>query len=261
MTTVSIRRSQSAVPARLRTEQEQQVRIDLAACYRLIALSEMDDLHATHISARVPGDHEHFLINPYGLLFSQVTASNLVKVDINGEIVEESPYTINPAGFVIHSAIHAARADAFCVIHTHTIAGIAVACLEEGILPISQKAMHVYGRVSYHDYEGKADELDERERLVRDLGRNNALVLRNHGLLACGPTIGQAYKLMMNFEKACKIQLAAMASGGTLVRLSQNVIERASRQMDRDRTPSESRPDGWPSLLAMLDKVDPGYKA
>jgi ribulose-5-phosphate 4-epimerase/fuculose-1-phosphate aldolase len=261
MTTVSIKRTQSAAPAPLRSEEEQRVRTDLAACYRLIALSEMDDLHATHMSARAPGDHDHFLINPYGLLFNQVTASNLVKVDINGEIVDESPHTINPAGFVIHSAIHAARPDAACVIHTHTVAGIAVACLAEGILPISQKSMHIYGRVSYHDYEGKADELDERERLVRDLGHNNALVLRNHGLLVCGATIGQAYKLMMNFEKACKIQLAAMASGGTLLRLSQNVIERASRQMDRDQTPSETRPDGWPSLLAMLDKIDPGYKA
>jgi ribulose-5-phosphate 4-epimerase/fuculose-1-phosphate aldolase len=190
-----------------------------------------------------------------------VTASNLVKVDIDGHIVEDTPHTINPAGFVIHSAIHAARSDAHCVIHTHTVAGIAVACLEEGILPLSQKSMHVYGRVSYHDYEGKADELDERERLVRDLGRNNALVLRNHGLLVCGPTVGQAYKLMMNFEKACKIQLAVMASGGSLVKLSQNVIERASRQMDRDKTPNETRPDGWPSLLAMLDKVDPEYKS
>jgi ribulose-5-phosphate 4-epimerase/fuculose-1-phosphate aldolase len=246
--------------AEARTGEEWRMRVDLAACYRLIALNGMDDMHATHISARVPGPDHHFLINPYGLLFSQVTASNLVKIDLDGNIVEDTPHVINPAGFVIHSAIHGARPDAVCVIHTHTVAGIAVSCLQEGLLPLSQKSMRFYNRIAYHDYEGKADDLDERGRLVRDLGDRNAMILRNHGLLVCGQTVGRAYKAMANLEKSCKIQLAAMASGGTLIQLSTAVMEHAARQFDRDEVSGKSRPDGWPSHLAMLDKVDPGYR-
>ena len=240
--------------------EEWKARIDLAACYRLIALKGMDDMHATHISARVPGEGHHFLINPYGLLFSQVTASNLVKIDIDGKIVEETNYTINPAGFVIHSAVHAARPDANCVIHTHTVAGIAIACLEEGLLPLSQKSMRFYQRIAYHDYEGKADDLDERSRLVRDLGPQNAMILRNHGLLACGQSVGRAYKTMYNLEKSCQIQLAIMSSGGKPIQLSEKVMQHAAKQFDRDDIPGGKRPDGWPSLLAHLDQVDPGYK-
>jgi len=240
--------------------EEWKARIDLAACYRLIALKGMDDMHATHISARVPGEGHHFLINPYGLLFSQVTASNLVKIDIDGNIVEETNYTINPAGFVIHSAVHAARPDANCVIHTHTVAGIAIACLEEGLLPLSQKSMRFYQRIAYHDYEGKADDLDERSRLVRDLGSHNAMILRNHGLLACGQSVGRAYKTMVNLEKSCQIQLAIMSSGGKPIQLSEKVMQHAAKQFDRDDIPGGKRPDGWPSLLAHLDQVDPGYK-
>jgi ribulose-5-phosphate 4-epimerase/fuculose-1-phosphate aldolase len=240
--------------------EEREARINLAACYRLIALNGMDDMHATHISARVPGAAHHFLLNPYGLLYSQVTASNLVKVDIDGNIVQETPYKINPAGFVIHSAVHAARPDAMCVIHTHTVAGIAIACLEEGLLPLSQKSMRFYNRIAYHDYEGKAEDLDERARLVRDLGAMNAMILRNHGLLTCGQTVGRAYKTMVNLEKSCKIQLAAMSSGGTMIKLSPKVMEYAAKQFDRDDVPGNTRPDGWPSLLAHLDKVDPGYR-
>ena len=240
--------------------EEWKARIDLAACYRLIALKGMDDMHATHISARVPGEGHHFLINPYGLLFSQVTASNLVKIDIDGKIVEETNYTINPAGFVIHSAVHAARPDANCVIHTHTVAGIAIACLDEGLLPLSQKSMRFYQRIAYHDYEGKADDLDERSRLVRDLGPQNAMILRNHGLLACGQSVGRAYKTMYNLEKSCQIQLAIMSSGGKPIQLSEKVMQHAAKQFDRDDIPGGKRPDGWPSLLAYLDQVDPGYK-
>lgn len=242
------------------TPEEWQARIDLAACYRLIALNGMDDMHATHISARVPGEGHRFLINPYGLLFSQVTASNLVKIDIEGNIVEETPHKINPAGFVIHSAVHAARDDAMCVIHTHTVAGIAIACLEEGLWPLSQKSMRFYNRTAYHDYEGKADDLDERARMVSDLGPHKAMILRNHGLLACGQTVGRAYKTMVNLEKSCKIQLAVMSSGGTPIKLSEKVMEHAAKQFDRDDAPGEKRPDGWPSLLAHLDAVDPGYR-
>ena len=189
------------------------MRVDLAACYRLIAHYDMDDLFATHISARVPGPEEHFLLNPYGLLYTQITASNLVKVDLDGNIVGDTEYSINPAGFVIHSAVHAARPDAKCVLHTHTVAGMAVASLEEGLLPLTQKSMRFYNRIGYHDYEGVADDLDERTRLVASLGKHNALILRNHGLLTCGKTVAQAFLLMRNLEKSCKTQLAAMSIG------------------------------------------------
>ncbi len=243
------------------SDAERKMRVDLAACYRLIALNGMDDLLATHISARVPGPDDHFLINPYGLLFCQVTASNLVKVDLDGNIISDTSYGINPAGFVIHSAIHGARADVVCIIHTHTVAGMAVACLEEGLLPLSQKSLRFYNRIAYHDYEGKSDDLDERSRLVRDIGNANALILRNHGLLTCGATIGRAYHAMLNLEKSCKVQLAAMQSGGRLIQLSPAVQEHAARQHDRDDVPGQGgRPDMWPALLAMLDKIDPGYR-
>ena len=249
-------------PAAAISEAEWKARVDLAACYRLIALAGLDDQTATHITLRVPGEDGHFLINPYGLLFCQVTASNLVKVDIDGKIVSDSEYRINPAGFVIHSAIHGARADAHCIIHTHTVAGMAVSCLEEGLLPISQKSLRFAGkRLAYHDYEGKADDLDERGRLVQSLGSANALILRNHGLLTCGPTVGRAYHAMMNLEKSCATQLAAMASGGTLIRLSDAVIEHAAQQHARDDVQGENgRPDPWPAHLARLDKIDPDYK-
>ena len=258
---VFLSRQRVAVPM---SEAERKMRVDLAACYRLIALNGMDDLLATHISARVPGKEEHFLINPYGLLFCQVTASNLVKVDLEGNIVSDSPWGINPAGFVIHSAIHGARPEIACIIHTHTIAGMAIACLEEGLLPLSQKSLRFYNRIAYHDYEGKSDDLDERARLVRDIGASNAMVLRNHGLLACGATVGRAYHTMLNLEKSCKIQLEAMRSGGKLIQLSHAVQEHAARQHDRDDVPSgiqgKGRPDVWPALLMMLNKIDPGYK-
>ena len=244
------------------SEAEWTARVDLAACYRLIALAELDDQTATHITLRAPDEPGHFLINPYGLLFCQVTASNLVKVDIDGNIVSDTQYGINPAGFVIHSAIHAARPDAHCIIHTHTVAGMAISCLEEGLLPISQKSLRFAGdRLAYHDYEGKSDDLDERERLVRDLGSRNAMILRNHGLLVCAPTVGRAYHAMMNLEKSCRTQLAAMASGGRLITLSQTVIEHAARQHERDDVPGQNgRPNAWPAHLARLDKIDPDYK-
>ncbi|MGE3245144.1 MAG: class II aldolase/adducin family protein [Beijerinckiaceae bacterium] len=254
--------SRAARPRAEMSEAEWKARVDLAACYRLIALAELDDQTATHLTLRVPDEPGHFLINPYGLLFCQVTASNLVKVDIDGNIVSETDYSINPAGFVIHSAIHAARPDAHCIIHTHTVAGMAVACLEEGLLPISQKSLRFAGsRLAYHDYEGKSDDLDERARLVRDLGSANALILRNHGLLVCAPTVGRAYHAMMNLEKSCRTQLAAMASGGKLIKLSDAVIEHAAQQHARDDVPGQNgRPDAWPAHLARLDKIDPDYK-
>ena len=241
--------------------EEWRMRVDLAACYRLVAHYEMDDLFATHISARAPGSEEHFLLNPYGLLFSQVTASNLVKVDLDGTIVQDTPHSINPAGFVIHSAIHAARPDVKCIIHTHTIAGMAVSALETGLLPISQKSMRFYNRIAYHDYEGKADDLDERSRLVASLGTHNAMILRNHGLLTCAPTVLRAFRAMLNLEKCCKTQLAAQATGAPLIKLSPNLMEHAAGQFDRDDVPGGNRPDGWPALLALLDSIDPSYKS
>jgi ribulose-5-phosphate 4-epimerase/fuculose-1-phosphate aldolase len=241
--------------------EEREVRVDLAACYRLVAHFGMDDLTATHISARVPGAEEHFLVNPYGLLFSQVTASNLVKVDLEGRIVEDTPYIVNPAGFVIHSAVHAARPDAKCVIHTHTVPGMAVSCLEVGLLPLSQKSLRFYNRVAYHDYEGKSDNLDERQRLAIDLGQMNAMILRNHGLLVCGPSVKWAFKCMMALEKSCKVQLAVMSTGAKITQLSPEVMEHAAKQFERDETPGRAnRPDAWPAMLKMLDGIDPGFR-
>ncbi len=239
------------------SEEERRVRVDLAACYRLVAHYDMDDMFATHISARVPGAEEHFLLNPYGVLFEQITASDLVKVDLDGNIVQDTQYTINPAGFVIHSAVHAARPDAKCVLHTHTVAGMAVASTEEGLLPLTQKSMRFYNRIGYHDYEGVADNLDERERLVGALGKHNALILRNHGLLTCGPTVARAFFLMRNLEKSCQTQIAAMSTGAKLIKLSPNLMEHAAGQFEGGY---DGRANGWPALLKMLDGIDPSYR-
>jgi ribulose-5-phosphate 4-epimerase/fuculose-1-phosphate aldolase len=237
--------------------EEWQMRVDLAACYRLIAHYDMDDLFATHISARVPGPEEHFLLNPYGVLYAQITASNLVKVDLDGNIVQDTEYSINPAGFVIHSAIHAARHDAKCVIHTHTVAGMAVSVMEDGLLPLTQKSMRFYNRIGYHDYEGVADDLDECSRLVASLGQHGALILRNHGLLTCGATVARAFFLMRNLEKSCKAQIAAMSCGAKLIKLSPNLMEHAATQFEGG---VDGRANGWPALLQMLDGIDPSYR-
>jgi ribulose-5-phosphate 4-epimerase/fuculose-1-phosphate aldolase len=250
--------SRKAAPANATiSNAERQMRVDLAACYRLVALYDMDDMFSTHISARVPSSEEHFLLNPYGVLFEQVTASDLVKVDLHGNIVQDTQYSINSAGFVIHSAVHAARPDAKCVLHTHTVAGMAIASLEDGLLPLTQKSMRFYNRIGYHDYEGVADDLDEHERLVRDLGHHNALILRNHGLLTCGPTVSHAFFLMKNLEKSCQTQIAAMSAGAKLIRLSPNLMEVAAGQV-AGRLDGEA--SGWPSLLKKLDRIDPSYR-
>jgi ribulose-5-phosphate 4-epimerase/fuculose-1-phosphate aldolase len=248
--------SRRAAPESTISAEERQMRVDLAACYRLIAHYDMDDLFATHISARVPGAEEHFLLNPYGVLFEQIKASDLVKVDLDGNIIQDTSYTINPAGFVIHSAVHAARPDAKCVLHTHTVAGMAVAATEEGLLPLTQKSMRFYNRIGYHDYEGVADDLDECSRLVASLGRHNALILRNHGLLTCGPTVASAFFTMRNLEKSCKTQVAAMSTGAKLIKLSPNLMEHAAGQFER----YDGRANGWPALLKMLDRIDPSYR-
>ena len=245
------------LPRKRRSEAEERIRVDLAACYRLVARFRMSDLVYTHISARVPGS-EHFLLNPYGLLFEEVTASNLVRIDIDGNVVENTPHTVNPAGFTIHSAVHRARPDIACVLHTHTRAGMAVAATERGLLPISQMAMQFYDRLAYHDYEGIALDLDERERIARDLGDRKAMILRNHGLLTAGATVAEAFSLMYYLERSCEIQVSALSMGEALVVPSPEVCERAARQHEEDEPCGERE---WLALLRELDRSEPGYKS
>ena len=245
---------------------EWNLRQELAACYRLIAHFRMSDLIFTHVSARVPGAEHHFLINPYGLLFDEITASQLVKIDLHGNPVGPSPHPVNPAGFVIHSAIHGAREDARCVLHTHTRAGCAVAALECGLLPLNQISMEFYGRVGYHAYEGIAFNMDEQQRLVEDLGENSVMILRNHGLLTVGSTVAEAFLRMYYLEKACEIQLAAQQAG-QVVLPTHEVCVHTERQFNAPERPLKngelSDPDGmhlaWAALLRLLDRVAPGY--
>ncbi|MHC6225966.1 class II aldolase/adducin family protein [Pseudomonas sp. X10] len=246
---------------------ERQLRQDLAACYRLIAHFRMTDLIFTHISLRIPGPEHHFLINPYGLLFDEITASSLVKIDLQGHPVEPTPHPVNPAGFVIHSAIHGAREDAQCVLHTHTRAGCAVAALECGLLPVNQISMEFYGKVAYHDYEGIALDMDEQQRLVADLGDKPVMILRNHGLLTLGRSVAEAFLRMYYLEKACEIQLAAL-SAGQLVLPSHEVCAHTERQFNE---PARVLKEGeladpgafelaWAALLRLLDRVAPDYR-
>jgi len=209
------------------SDDEWKLRVDLAACYRLVALYKWDDLIFTHISARLPGPEHHFLINPYGLMFDEITASSLVKIDLDGRKVMDSPYEINPAGFTIHSAIHAARDDAKCVLHTHSQNGVAVSATKQGVLPLSQQSTFVLASLGYHDYEGVALSADEKPRLVRDLGDKTFLMLRNHGLLTVGSTIADAFLAMYLFESACTIQLRAQAASSELVVIEQKILDGA----------------------------------
>jgi ribulose-5-phosphate 4-epimerase/fuculose-1-phosphate aldolase len=240
--------------------EEWEARVNLAACYRLVHLWEMSDMIANHISVRVPGEPDHFLINPYGYLYEEITASSLVKIDLDGNIIwkPDFDYGINRAGFVIHSAIHRARHDVDCVIHTHTAAGMAVSALECGLLPLTQMAMR-FGTVGYHDYEGVALDIGEQERLLRDLGDADLLVLRNHGLLAIGQTVMQAFDTIRRAELACKTQVMAMSTGAKLIVPSDN-IAKATANLYR---PEVRRPFGvleWPALLRKLDRLDPSYR-
>ena len=207
---------QEKYSGKTRSPEELAIRHDLAACYRLVALYGWDDFTGTHISARVPGEEEAFLINPYGMFFDEITASSLIKINLDGEILEPTPHPINPAGFVIHSAIHMARQDAGCVIHLHTPAGMAVSALEEGLLPLSQNAMLVMSELAFHDYEGVATNMEERVRLQRDLGEKNLMFLRNHGTLAVGRTVREAFRSIANLETACATQIAALSMGRKL---------------------------------------------
>lgn len=238
---------------------EWDTRVNLAACYRLAAHFRMTDMIYTHISARVPGPEHHFLINAFGLLWDEITASTLVKVTIDGETVEDPTGNgINRAGYVIHSAVHRARPDVNCVIHTHTAAGIAVSAQEDGLLPVSQHAMRFTNKLAYHDYEGLALELDEQQRLVRDLGDRKAMILRNHGLLTCGSSIYEAFDLMYYLERACQTQISAMAGGAKLRVPPAAVAEKVAGQFQG--LPYKARQPEWKALLRMLDKTDPSYK-
>jgi ribulose-5-phosphate 4-epimerase/fuculose-1-phosphate aldolase len=246
------------VPSDMRDEEWNQ-RVNLAACYRLVAHYGWDDLVDTHISARVPGPHHHFLINPYGLMFDEITASSLVKIDLDGKKVLDSPYEINPAGFVIHSAIHAVRDNAKCVLHTHSINGVALSAQKEGVLPLSQQSALVLSSIAYHDYEGVAVNADEKPRLVRDLGDKNFLMLRNHGLLTVGPTIAEAFVMMYLFEATCMIQVRAQA-GGELIRIDPRVLS-AAREGARTAMRGAGGALAWPGLLRKLDRIDTSFRS
>lgn len=239
--------------------EEWKLRVDLAATYRLVALHGWDDMIFTHISARVPGPDHHFLINPYGLLFDEITASSLVKIDLDGRKVQDSPYPVNPAGFTIHSALHMNRDDAHCIIHLHSTDGVAVSAQAEGLLPLDQHAMVIADDLAYHDYEGIALELDERERLVKDVGNKHLMLLRNHGTLAIGRTCADAFLRMYYLERACSMQVRALGGGVRLNWPNQGVPERTAEQ-------GSEAFDGllgalaWPALLRKLDRIDPNYK-
>jgi ribulose-5-phosphate 4-epimerase/fuculose-1-phosphate aldolase len=261
--------------------QEWALRVDLAACYRLVARYGMTDLIYNHITARVPGPEHHILINAYGMLYEEVTASSLIKVDLAGNIVDrdEHGYSVNAAGYIIHSAVHEARDDAHCVIHTHTPAGIAVSAMEEGLLPLSQTAMRFHGHVAYHDYEGPAFNRGEKGRLVEHLAGHNAMILRNHGLLVCAPSIPQAFNLTYWLEQACRIQVQTLSCQRPLHHAGKDVVARTAEALsgmeitldNEAATNPNVKPDAqkagtgyglleWPALLRALDRQDPSYK-
>ncbi|MEV8603219.1 class II aldolase/adducin family protein [Streptomyces griseoviridis] len=246
--------------------EEARLRRELAAVYRLVAHFRMTDLIFTHISQRLPGPEHHFLINPYGLFFEEITASNLVKIDLDGNPVEPTPHPVNPAGFVIHSAIHRARPDAHCVLHTHTKAGCAVAAQQGGLLPVNQMSMEFHRRVGYHDYEGVALNLDEQRRLVADIGSHPALILRNHGLLTVGESAKQAFLRMYYLEKACEIQVTAQAGGTPLVLPPEDVCEYSAQQLTGEGESSSDFVDdqaydlAWGALLRLVERIAPDYK-
>jgi len=238
--------------------EEWQLRVDLAACYRLVAMYGWSDLVFTHISARIPGPEHHFLINPYGLMFDEITASSLVKVDQNCNKLIDSPYPVNPAGFVIHSAVHAVREDAQCVLHTHTRAGVAVSAQKAGVLPISQQSTFVLASLAYHAYEGVAFRDDEKPRLQADLGEANFLMLRNHGLLTVGKTIADAFLSMYVFESTCQIQIAAQSGGSELTQVDPRIVQGVAQAL-KVQTGGMGGQFAWPALLRKLDRADPGY--
>jgi ribulose-5-phosphate 4-epimerase/fuculose-1-phosphate aldolase len=243
------------------TDAEWTQRVNLAAAYRLVAHYGWDDLVDTHISARVPGPEHHFLINPYGLMFDEITASSLVKVDLDGNQLTASEYSINPAGFTIHSAIHEAREDAGCVLHLHTPDGTAVASCMEGLLPMNQTAHFVTHDLAYHDYEGVALDHDERPRLQKDLGTKNHMLLRNHGTLTVGRSVASAFERMYHLERACTMQVRTRMLGPTAYPIEQLVVEKNETMFaNPDRAELRSTNLVWPPLLRKLDRIDASYK-
>jgi ribulose-5-phosphate 4-epimerase/fuculose-1-phosphate aldolase len=244
--------------------EEWALRCDLAACYRLVAAYGWSDLVFTHISAKLPdsvsGGEHHFLINPYGLMFDEITASSLVKVDMACNKLHDTPFPVNPAGFVIHSAVHEARPEAQCVLHTHTRAGVAVSAQKHGILPISQQSTFVLASLAYHDYEGVAFRPDEKPRLQADLGNADYLVLRNHGLLTVGRSIPGAFLSMYTFENTCSIQIDALAGGSELTQVDPRILAGMTDVM-RIATAGQGPQIAWPALLRKLDRMDPSYKS
>jgi ribulose-5-phosphate 4-epimerase/fuculose-1-phosphate aldolase len=243
------------------TTEEWQARVELAALYRLVALHGWDDMIFTHLSARVPGPEHHFLINPYGWLFGEITASSLVKVDLEGRAVDPTPHRVNPAGFTIHSAIHAAREDAMFVLHVHTDAGVAVSTHEEGLLPLTQHALIVLPSLAYHDYEGIALHLDERQRIVRDLGGCHAMLLRNHGTLALGATAGAAFLNLFMLERACAQQVMALSAGRGGVRLAPQAARDEVRAQMAGPMAAMASMLAWPGLLRRVQRESPGFDA
>jgi ribulose-5-phosphate 4-epimerase/fuculose-1-phosphate aldolase len=256
---LALQQSTNSIRGRV-TPAEWEQRVALAAAYRLVAHFRWDDLIFTHLSARVPGPDHHFLINPYGMTFDEITASNLVKVDLQGRKNMHSPYEVNPAGFTIHSAIHAAREDAKCVLHVHSINGVAVSAQQDGLLPISQQSIFVLSSLAYHDYEGVALREDEKPRLVRDLGDKNYFMLRNHGLITVADSVPDAFLFMYTFESACMIQLRAQAGGGKLITIDPRIIATAQQQA-ATVTKESGGALAWPALLRRLDRIDPSYRS
>ena len=246
--------------------QEWELRVQLAAAYRIIDHMGWSELIWTHTTVRVPGPEHHFLINPYGLRFDEVRASNLVKVDMDGAIIGDQKQEINPAGFVIHSAIHMTRPDVRCIMHTHTVAGMAVAALENGLLPISMYALGYFERVGYHDFEGPSLDLEERQRLAANLGDKNVLILRTHGLLTCGETVAQAFVRMYRLERACQVQLAAQATGSPLIIPPREVCEVSAERSDEflategGKGYSRIANPEFEALVRLIDRKDPSYR-
>lgn len=240
--------------------EEVHARTDLAAAYRLFAVLGWHELIYNHITVKVPGT-EHFLINPFGLMYREITASNLVKVDLEGALIEDSPYPINPAGFIVHAAVHRARADVGCVIHTHTTAGLAVACQAEGLLPLSFPAMFYTDRLAYHDFEGITIDAEECGRLASDLGQRDAMVLRNHGLLACGRTIADAFAEIYHLQRACEVQLAVQGSGAATVVPPRAIGLKAAEQHTRLARSGTQNQLLWQAMVRWMDDLDPKYRA
>lgn len=239
--------------------EEWEVRVNLAACYRLMAEYDMTEMIANHISARVPGTHHEFLINPYGMLYEEMTASSMIRIDIDGNVLfNATEYGVNEAGYVIHSAVHAARPDVDCIIHTHTLAGMAVSAMKCGILPIAQTSMR-FSEIAYHDYEGVALRLDERERLVKSLGNREAMVLRNHGLLAVGASIPECFNNMFRLERACQLQVMTLSCNTELQMAPEEVVKYTNEEMRAGKRRRWGLLE-WPAMLRKLDRKDPSYK-